>query len=85
MGLGGIDKKKKKEGEKLGLYDGHAYSVLGAHYIKTLDNKTIRLVKVRNPHKKNEWTGPWSDYYTGWDNVSEETKKLIGFTISEDG
>ena len=40
---------------KSGLHKEHAYSVLGV-----LEVERERLLKIRNPWGKGEWTGPWS-------------------------
>lgn len=42
-------------GERKGIVEGHAYSIQKAVEI---DGK--RLLKVKNPWGKHEWTGPWS-------------------------
>ena len=39
-----------------GIYEQHAYSIMGA---KEINGQ--RLVKVRNPHGRKEWTGRWGD------------------------
>ena len=40
------------------MIDRHAYTIFGV-----MENKDLgipRLVKLRNPHGRGEWTGPWS-------------------------
>jgi hypothetical protein len=44
-----------------GIEDGHAYSVLRA-----VDYESERLLMVKNPWGKVEWTGPWSDGSKEW-------------------
>jgi calpain len=47
-----------------GLIMGHAYSFLAAGELDTKcvdDGGKVRLVKLRNPWGKGEWTGSWSD------------------------
>lgn len=43
-----------------GLYMGHAYSLLDCGEVK-IESKAVRLLKLRNPWGKGEWTGAWSD------------------------
>jgi hypothetical protein len=42
-------------GNRKGIYEGHAYSILRAVEI---DGQ--RLLLLRNPWGEGEWTGPWS-------------------------
>ena len=57
-----------------GLIMGHAYSLLAAGNFDTKSEKgVVRLVKLRNPWGKGEWTGPWSDNSQEY----EEYGKLI--------
>ncbi|TYZ68227.1 hypothetical protein PybrP1_005505 [[Pythium] brassicae (nom. inval.)] len=44
-----------------GIITNHAYSVL-----RTVEARGQRLVQVRNPWGKSEWTGPWSDGSAEW-------------------
>lgn len=43
-------------GERKGMFEGHAYSIL-----ETREVKGERLVKIRNPWGHSEWQGAWSD------------------------
>jgi calpain-15 len=45
----------------VGLVDAHAYSLIAAKEIKNDLGKPIRLLQIRNPWGKKEWTGDWSD------------------------
>ena len=57
--------------KSVGLVDAHAYSLIGAKLI-TLDNgKTERLIQIRNPWGRKEWSGDWSDKSNKW---TESTK-----------
>ncbi|KAI1071307.1 hypothetical protein LB507_009508 [Fusarium sp. FIESC RH6] len=56
-------------GERKGIVEGHAYSIQKAVEI---DGK--RLLKVKNPWGKHEWTGPWSDGSKEW--TAEWLQKL---------
>lgn len=43
-------------GERKGIVELHAYSVLKAREVDG-----VRLVLLKNPWGKHEWKGPWSD------------------------
>lgn len=60
-----------------GIEDGHAYSVLRA---VTYDGE--RLVMVKNPWGKVEWTGPWSDGSKEW---SEQALHDLGYKFGNEG
>ncbi|KAJ9642618.1 hypothetical protein H2204_002266 [Knufia peltigerae] len=48
--------------EREGISEGHAYSIMDAREVKG-----ERLLKLRNPWGKKEWTGKWSDGSSEWD------------------
>jgi hypothetical protein len=54
-----------------GIVDGHAYSLLNVKTISA-NGKEVKLVQVRNPYGKMEWTGDWSDTSSQW---TEDTKR----------
>ena len=60
-----------------GLADNHAYTLIGAYQLTA-----VRLVKIRNPWGTFEWTGKWSDSYSGW---TSEMKEQVDFTEANDG
>nr|XP_032811641.1 calpain-1 catalytic subunit-like [Petromyzon marinus] len=73
-------------GEKvtpMGLVEGHAYSITGVIKLK-FPGKTVQLIRVRNPYGKVEYTGPWSDGSTTWNEVPEEDQKRL-HVRAEDG
>ena len=43
-----------------GIIQNHAYSLLG-HAEVGANGKVVRLMKMRNPWGRGEWTGDWSD------------------------
>ena len=47
--------------ERRGISEGHAYSIMDAREINGQ-----RLLKLRNPWGKKEWTGAWSDGSEEW-------------------
>lgn len=60
-----------------GVVLGHAYSVLSAHEIAG-----EKLIKMRNPWGKGEWTGDWSDNSGKW---TDELRDQLGATVADDG
>ncbi|KAM0355347.1 hypothetical protein ACHAP4_007325 [Fusarium culmorum] len=64
-------------GERKGIVEGHAYSIQKAVEI---DGK--RLLKVKNPWGKHEWTGPWSDGSKEW---TAEWLQKLGHRFGDDG
>ena len=46
---------------KNGIVQGHAFSVLDARDCNDGRGNSLRMVKVRNPHGRSEWTGRYSD------------------------
>ena len=54
-----------------GLVGRHAYTVLDAQSAQIRGGEH-QLVKLRNPHGHGEWTGPWSDGSTEWDDEAKE-------------
>merc|ERR1719420_634783 len=66
-----------------GLISGHAYSLICVRKVKA-GEKTIKMVKVRNPHGQTEWTGRWSDKSDAWAKHPGVKKELL-FKPKEDG
>lgn len=50
----------------VGLVDAHAYSLIAAKEIKNDLGKPVRLLQIRNPWGKKEWSGDWSDASKLW-------------------
>lgn len=63
--------------ERDGIAEGHAYSIMDAKEIKG-----HRLLKVRNPWGKKEWTGKWSDGSSEW---TPEWMQLLDHKFGNDG
>jgi len=57
---GDVERQIVIDGVKTGIMTGHAYGVLDVFEIKT-QNKTHRLLRVRNPWGEMEWKGKWGD------------------------
>ena len=68
--------------KKVGLVDAHAYTLIGAKTI-TLDNgQEERLLQIRNPWGKKEWSGDWSDKSDKW---TAHTKSQVNYVDEDDG
>ncbi|XP_031418230.1 calpain-2 catalytic subunit-like [Clupea harengus] len=65
------------------LVKGHAYSMTGAEEVEHC-GEIIRLIHVRNPWGQIEWTGPWSDRGSQWQQISDEDRGRLRHK-SEDG
>lgn len=63
--------------EREGISEGHAYSIMDAKEIKGQ-----RLLKLRNPWGKKEWTGRWSDGSPEW---TPEWMQLLDHKFGNDG
>ena len=61
----------------MGLHVGHSYSI-----IKILSYKQFKLIQIRNPWGKSEWTGDWSDKSPLW---TKKLKKRAKFEDFDDG
>ena len=56
------------QGEELkgdGIISGHAYSVVSLYEFEA-NLRIVRLLKLRNPWGRGEWTGDWSDSSSKW-------------------
>ena len=73
----GCTTKASVDRNKTGLISAHAYSVLAAY-----DVGGVRLLKLRNPWGKQEWTGDFSDKSPLW---TDEAKRIVGYTDADDG
>ena len=49
-----------------GLVSSHAYTILGAVELKKDGQPYAKLVKLRNPWAKEQYSGPWSDNDSNW-------------------
>ncbi|XP_035580792.1 calpain-12 [Zalophus californianus] len=66
-----------------GLVKGHAYSVTGTYKV-TLGFTKVRLLRLRNPWGRVEWTGAWSDSCPRWDALPAEWRDAL-LVKKEDG
>lgn len=69
---------------KVGLVEGHAYTLIAAdkYLYPDRNNEELQLLKLRNPWGYKEWTGDWSDKSKKW---TEELKKHFGHEDKNDG
>jgi hypothetical protein len=70
-----------EENNGMGIYGGHAYSLISCHEVETAEG-LVRLVKLRNPWGSGEWKGAWSDDCDRW---TDELREKVGATKAEDG
>lgn len=63
-----------------GLMTKHAYSITKVKLVGE-----VPLLRLRNPHGRAEWTGPWSDKSKEWLSISDEKKREIELKINDDG
>lgn len=66
-----------------GVVQGHAYTLLNA-VILNHNNQQVRLIQLRNPWGKGEYTGQWSDSDPNWNYVNPAEKQRIGFKLDKD-
>mmetsp|Transcript_69 Transcript_69/g.280 ORF Transcript_69/g.280 Transcript_69/m.280 type:complete len:661 (-) Transcript_69:177-2159(-) len=66
-----------KEVHDLGLLRGHAY---GLELVREIAGR--RLLRLRNPWGRGEWTGAWADGASEW---SEELLSALEYSFSDDG
>lgn len=59
-----------------GIVQGHAYSVL-----KAIEVDGIKLVQIRNPWGRGEWTGDWSDDSDLW---TTRMRNVLNWNLIED-
>lgn len=67
---------------KIGLVGSHAYSLLSCHEVTHPNRGRVRLVKLRNPWGKGEWTGDWGDNSNLW---TPQLKKELEIVDADDG
>jgi len=59
-----------------GLVSGHAYSILDVREIMDSRGQVARVVQIRNPWGKFEWTGPFSDNSPLWTPQAKADLKI---------
>lgn len=72
----GTEAPVKLNGEKCGLFYGHAYSLLDVISLKTRsDKQEFHLLRIRNPWGHGEWILDWSDTPVDSDPDYQKLKK----------
>nr|XP_020834125.1 calpain-12 isoform X2 [Phascolarctos cinereus] len=66
-----------------GLVKGHAYSITGTHKM-SLEFTKVKLLRLRNPWGRVEWSGAWSDSCPRWAALPEEWRDAL-LVKKEDG
>ncbi|XP_046585474.1 calpain-1 catalytic subunit-like isoform X1 [Haliotis rubra] len=70
--LGTIKEQEMKDyAGKLGLLGPHAYALNKTAKVQRYNGEVVCLIRIRNPHGKNEWTGKWSDQSSEWDTLAK--------------
>ncbi|KAK2182039.1 hypothetical protein NP493_369g02029 [Ridgeia piscesae] len=84
MGCSIDTKTVREEALKNGLFVGHAYSI--TNFVQGhIDNKPVRLLRLRNPWGKGEWNGDWGDSSSKWYSVSKADRDALGIRTRDDG
>jgi calpain-15 len=77
------------QANKMGLIDGHAYSIIQLQTVNesAFSTNYFRFVQIRNPHGQTEWQGAWSDKSTAWQSYPHVREELCGRAdeLKEDG
>ena len=68
--------------KRVGLVEGHAYSLVSFNKIATSQGKDVYLFEIRNPWSQGEWTGDWSDSSKLWD---AKAKSQVNFEKKDNG
>ena len=68
--------------QRVGLVEGHAYTLISFNRIETSQGKDVYLFRIRNPWSQGEWTGDWSDKSKLWDS---KAKSQVQFENKDEG
>ena len=81
MTAGALEAENMDELRDVGLVAAHAYGLIAAKKITDKDGDEARLLLLRNPWGKFEWTGKWNDNSDCW---TPELKEEVGFVEDDD-
>lgn len=71
--------------KRIGLNDGHAYS-LTASSILEIKSKLYPILRIKNPHgNSHEWNGLFSDESLAWKLIPEKIQKEMDVKFEDDG
>jgi calpain-15 len=74
----------REQKNPLGIVSGHAYSILDAKEILDKNGSiSDRIVQIRNPWGKFEWTGAWGDKSSKW--TPEAKAQVPTYADADDG
>ncbi|XP_068085101.1 calpain-9 [Anabrus simplex] len=71
--------------ETAGLVTNHAYTVTGARRVELPGQAVVKLLRIRNPWGKVEWSGEWGDSDSRWKKVAESVRKEMEYHPEDDG
>ncbi|XP_023027759.2 calpain-A isoform X1 [Leptinotarsa decemlineata] len=69
----------------LGLIPSHAYSITEVIEIRSRRSNVIKLLRIRNPWGRVEWTGNWNDRSELWSTIPDNIRTSLSVKIREDG
>ena len=75
-------KKTRADMKSVGLVDAHAYSLIAAAEVQLDNGRQERLIQIRNPWGRKEWTGDWSDNSPLW---TDTVKRQVNYVNKDDG
>ena len=69
-----------------GLVAGHAYSILDCMSFadKSQPGGRLKLIQLRNPWGRHEWTGPWADGSKEWEQ-NPKVRRICAPAAADDG
>ena len=74
-----IDQDNNNDIESVGLVANHTFSLVSA-FEREVNGENVKLIKLRNPFGKGEWTGDWSDQSDKW---NEDTRLKFNYIPQE--
>ena len=81
---GGTEKSVRIDGVDSGIISGHAYSLNDVFLFTDEENKSHKLMRIRNPWGRGEWKGKWSDQSEEIELHEEKLKKDYINDLPED-
>ena len=76
--IAGQSEQKRKNG----LFEGHAYTLIGVAEVVASNGYLYKILQIRNPWGRGEWNGEWSDHSDLW---TPELRKRLCSEKSDDG
>lgn len=71
-----IEQMSERDQERVGIFSGHAYTVLRIESDLPWKDRKVTLLKVRNPWGNKEWKGDWSFSSPKW---TPELRKRLNY------